>query len=86
MILGKCIVDSILLDVYHVNLILGRIISVPKDIVAKDASTPEHQLDPNTVLRFTRVVEFIAQATATKHPKFIVRLYAVFPNFLQFLL
>jgi DtxR family Mn-dependent transcriptional regulator len=50
-----------------------EIILVPEDIAAKDAHILEHQLDPKTIRQFTRFVEFITQATATKHPKFIGR-------------
>ena len=50
-----------------------EIILVPEDIAAKDAHMLEHQLDPKTILQFTRFVEFITQAIATKHPKFIGR-------------
>ncbi|MDH5754316.1 MAG: metal-dependent transcriptional regulator [Candidatus Bathyarchaeota archaeon] len=50
-----------------------EIILVPEDIAAKDAHMLEHQLDPRTIRQFTRFVEFITQATATKHPKFIGR-------------
>ena len=50
-----------------------EIILVPKDIAAKDSHVLEHQLDSKTILQFTRFVEFITQATATEHPKFIKR-------------
>jgi DtxR family Mn-dependent transcriptional regulator len=48
-----------------------KIILVPDDVAAKDAHILEHQLDPKTILQFTRFVEFITQATETDHPRFI---------------
>lgn len=50
-----------------------EIILVPKDIAAKDSHVLEHQLDPKTILQFTRFVEFITKATTTERPKFIGR-------------
>lgn len=50
-----------------------EIILVPEEIAAKDAHVLEHQLDPRTILQFTRFVEFVTQATATEHPKFMGR-------------
>ena len=50
-----------------------EIILVPEDISAKDAHVLEHQLDPKTILQFTRFVEFITKATTTERPKFIGR-------------
>jgi len=41
---------------------LLEIILVPRDIALKDAHLLEHQLDPKTVLQFTRFVEFISNA------------------------
>ena len=46
-----------------------EIILVPKDIALKDAHVFEHQLDPKTIIQFTRFVEFISQ----KRPRFIGR-------------
>ena len=48
-----------------------EIILVPKDIALKDAHVFEHQLDPKTILQFTRFVEFISQAP--EHPRFVGR-------------
>lgn len=39
---------------------LLEIILVPRDIALKDAHLLEHQLDPRTVLQFTRFMEFIS--------------------------
>jgi DtxR family Mn-dependent transcriptional regulator len=50
-----------------------EILLVPKDAVEKDAHILEHQLDPRTVLQFTRFVEFITQAVEKGHPSFIKR-------------
>jgi DtxR family Mn-dependent transcriptional regulator len=50
-----------------------EIILVPEDMAAKDAHVLEHQLDPRTILQFTRFVAFIAQATEAGRPKFIKR-------------
>lgn len=60
-----------------------EIILVPKDIAAKDAHMLEHQLDPKTIRQFTRFVEFITQATATKHPKFIGRWIEQFKKYCE---
>jgi DtxR family Mn-dependent transcriptional regulator len=48
-----------------------EIILVPEDIALKDAHALEHQLDPKTILQFTRFVEFITRAP--EHPKFVSR-------------
>jgi DtxR family Mn-dependent transcriptional regulator len=50
-----------------------EILLVPEDVAAKDAHILEHQLDPKTILQFTRFVEFITQAAEKNHPKFIKR-------------
>lgn len=50
-----------------------EIILVPEDVAVKDAHVLEHRLDSKTILQFTRFVEFVTQATATEHPKFIGR-------------
>lgn len=50
-----------------------EIILVPDDVAARDAHILEHQLDPKTILQFTRFVEFITRAAETDHPKFIKR-------------
>ena len=48
-----------------------EIILVPRDIALKDAHLLEHQLDPRTVLQFTRFMEFIS--SAPDHPRFMKR-------------
>jgi DtxR family Mn-dependent transcriptional regulator len=50
-----------------------EIILVPKDIALKDAHILEHQLDPKTILQFTKFVEFVTSASASNHPKFVER-------------
>lgn len=50
-----------------------EIILVPKGIALKDAHILEHQLDPKTILQFTKFVEFVTSASASKHPKFVER-------------
>jgi DtxR family Mn-dependent transcriptional regulator len=50
-----------------------EIILVPDDVAVRDAHILEHQLDPKTILQFTRFVEFITQAAETDRPKFIKR-------------
>jgi DtxR family Mn-dependent transcriptional regulator len=50
-----------------------EILLVPEDVATKDAHILEHQLDPKTILQFTRFVEFISQAMETDHPVFIKR-------------
>jgi len=50
-----------------------EIILVPDNVAARDAHILEHQLDPKTILQFTRFVEFITQAAETDRPKFIKR-------------
>ncbi|PUA31303.1 MAG: DtxR family iron (metal) dependent repressor [Candidatus Terraquivivens tikiterensis] len=58
-----------------------EIILVPENIAVKDAHVLEHQLDPKTILQFTRFVEFITQASATERPKFIKRWIEEFRNY-----
>jgi DtxR family Mn-dependent transcriptional regulator len=50
-----------------------EILLVPEDIATKDAHILEHQLDPKTILQFTKFVEFATQAMETDHPVFIKR-------------
>jgi len=50
-----------------------EIILVPDDVAARDAHILEHQLDPKTILQFTRFVEFITQAAEIDRPRFIKR-------------
>jgi len=48
-----------------------EIILVPEDIAERDAHILEHQLDPKTILQFTRFVDFITKST--EHPRFVSR-------------
>ncbi|RLG90781.1 metal-dependent transcriptional regulator [Candidatus Bathyarchaeota archaeon] len=48
-----------------------EILLVPKDIASKDAHILEHQLDPKTILQFTRFVEFVV--SSSERPKFVER-------------
>jgi len=48
-----------------------RIILVPSEIAMKDAHLLEHQLHPETILQFTRFVEFIEKAP--ERPRFVRR-------------
>jgi DtxR family Mn-dependent transcriptional regulator len=48
-----------------------EIILVPENIALKDAHVFEHQLDPKTIMQFTKFVEFISQAP--EHPRFVGR-------------
>jgi DtxR family Mn-dependent transcriptional regulator len=50
-----------------------EIILVPKDIALKDAHILEHELDPRTILQFTKFVDFVTSASASNHPKFVER-------------
>ena len=58
-----------------------EIILVPKDIALKDAHVFEHQLDPKTILQFTRFVEFIDQAP--DHPRFVGRWLEQFKDYCE---
>lgn len=60
-----------------------EIILVPENIAVKDAHVLEHQLDPKTILQFTRFVEFITQAGAAERPKFIKRWIEEFRNYCE---
>jgi DtxR family Mn-dependent transcriptional regulator len=55
------------------------IILVPIDMATKDAHVLEHQLDPKTILQFTRFVEFVT--SAPEHPKFVGRWMEQFKKF-----
>ena len=48
-----------------------ELLLVPEDIALKDSHILEHQLDPKTVLQFTRFVKFITEAS--ERPRFIGR-------------
>lgn len=58
-----------------------EIILVPKDVALKDAHVLEHQLDPKTILQFTRFVEFIS--SAPEHPKFVRRWLEQFKRYCE---
>jgi DtxR family Mn-dependent transcriptional regulator len=60
-----------------------EIILVPDDVAARDAHILEHQLDPKTILQFTRFVEFITQAAETDRPKFIKRWIEEFKEYCE---
>ncbi|MGC8999288.1 MAG: metal-dependent transcriptional regulator [Candidatus Bathyarchaeia archaeon] len=60
-----------------------EIILVPEDVAAKDAHILEHQLDPKTILQFTRFVEFITQAAETERPRFIKRWIEEFKEYCE---
>jgi DtxR family Mn-dependent transcriptional regulator len=58
-----------------------EIILLPKDVALKDAHVLEHQLDPKTILQFTRFVEFIT--SAPEHPKFVKRWLEQFKRYCE---
>lgn len=58
-----------------------EIILVPEDVALKDAHMLEHQLDPKTILQFTRFVEFIT--SAPEHPKFVKRWLEQFKRYCE---
>ena len=58
-----------------------EIILVPREIAKMDAHILEHQLDPKTILQFTRFVEFIA--SASDHPRWIGRWRELFKGFCE---
>lgn len=58
-----------------------EIILVPKDIALKDAHVLEHQLDPRTILQFTRFVEFISRAP--ERPRFVGRWLEQFKSYCE---
>ena len=60
-----------------------EIILVPKDIALKDAHILEHQLDSKTILQFTKFVEFVTSASASKHPKFVERWLEQFKRYCE---
>ena len=56
-----------------------EIIFVPEGIAIKDAHILEHQLDPKTIIQFTKFVEFI---TSTKErPQIVSRMMEMFSKF-----
>ena len=48
-----------------------ELILVPEDVALKDSHILEHQLNPKTILQFTRFVKFITEAS--ERPKFVGR-------------
>ena len=48
-----------------------ELILVPEDIALKDSHILEHQLDPKTILQFTRFVRFITESS--ERPRFVGR-------------
>ncbi|MCK4702530.1 metal-dependent transcriptional regulator [Candidatus Bathyarchaeota archaeon] len=56
-----------------------EIILVPEDIAIKDAHILEHQLDPKTIIQFTKFVEFITRAK--ERPRFVSRWMEMFKKF-----
>ena len=58
-----------------------RIILIPDDVALKDAHILEHQLDPKTILQFTRFVEFIEQAP--EHPRFVRSWFKRFKDYCE---
>jgi DtxR family Mn-dependent transcriptional regulator len=60
-----------------------KLISVPEDIASKDADVLEHLLHPETILQFTRFVDFIGHASATGHPKFVGRWMEQFKEYCE---
>ena len=48
-----------------------ELLLVPEDIALKDSHILEHQLDPKTILQFTRFVKFITGAS--ERPRFVGR-------------
>jgi len=58
-----------------------EIILVPNDIAQKDAHILEHQLDPKTILQFTRFVRFIDRAS--EHPRFVRRWLEQFRDYCE---
>ena len=55
------------------------IILVPEKIAADDAHILEHRLHPETILQFTRFVEFVT--TTREHPRFLARWWEEFKQF-----
>jgi len=56
-----------------------ELILVPEDIALKDSHILEHQLDPKTILQFTRFVKFITKSP--ERPRFIERWMEHFREF-----
>lgn len=58
-----------------------EIILVPRKTAERDAHILEHQLDPKTILQFTRFVEFITDAS--DHPRWVGRWRELFKGFCE---
>jgi DtxR family Mn-dependent transcriptional regulator len=58
-----------------------EILLVPKDIALKDAHILEHQLHPNTVLQFSRFVDFITRYS--ERPMFMKRWLLEFKKYCE---
>ncbi|MCD6263364.1 metal-dependent transcriptional regulator [Candidatus Bathyarchaeota archaeon] len=58
-----------------------EIILVPREIALKDAHILEHQLNPKTILQFTRFVEFITGAS--DRPRIVGRWMEMFKNYCE---
>ena len=58
-----------------------KIILVPDEIALKDAHVLEHQLDPETILQFTRFVEFIEKAP--ERPRFVKKWLEQFRDYCE---
>lgn len=56
-----------------------EIIFVPEDIAIKDAHILEHQLNPKTILQFTKFVEFII--STRERPQIVSRMMEMFRQF-----
>ena len=42
-----------------------ELLLIPEDIVLKDSHILEHQLDPKTILQFTRFIKFVTEVSST---------------------
>ena len=60
-----------------------EIILVPEETALRDAHLLEHELDPKTILQFTRFVEFITEAETTGHPRLVKRWIEQFKRFCE---
>lgn len=58
-----------------------EILLVPKDMALKDAHILEHELQPKTILQFSRFVEFITKCS--ERPMFIKRWLDEFRNYCE---
>lgn len=58
---------------------LLEILMIPEKIALKDSHIMEHQLDPKTILQFTRFVDFISESS--KRPGVVGRLLEHFEEY-----